>query len=57
MTRTGEMSLSLGCERETDIGMAASRHANQTDFESKQIHDEKGKTGRWNMSGLEKIVR
>ena len=32
MTRTGEMSLSLGCERETDIGMAASRHANQTDL-------------------------
>jgi hypothetical protein len=56
--KTGGNGSQFGIERETGIGVAASRHANQTEFESnRQIQEEKGKAGRWNMSGLEEIVR
>jgi hypothetical protein len=32
---------------ETGIGGAASRHTDQTDFESNKYNVEKGKAGRW----------
>jgi hypothetical protein len=34
-------------EWETGIGAAASRHTDQTDFESNKYIVEKGKAGRW----------
>jgi hypothetical protein len=40
------MGLRLGFERETGIGVAASRHANQTEFESDKYTMKEGKTSR-----------
>lgn len=40
------MGSQVGMEWETGIGAAASRHTDQTDFESKKYTLKKGKAGR-----------